>query len=67
MKKLVVNKDTCLGCGTCTALVPSVFKLGEDGKAEVRQLADDQTADTPENIQNAIDSCPVKAIKWEDQ
>lgn len=63
MKKLVVNKDTCLGCGTCTALVPSVFKLGEDGKAEVT----DQTADTPENIQNAIDSCPTNSIKWEEK
>jgi len=66
MKKLVVDKETCLGCGTCAALCPKVFKIGEDGKAEVRQLADDQTADSSENIQNAIDSCPTNSIKWEE-
>jgi len=60
MKKLVVDQDTCIGCGTCAALCPKVFKMKDNGKAEVIG----QTADTQENIQNAIDSCPVGAIKW---
>lgn len=63
MKKLVVDKDTCIGCGTCVALSPKVFKLDDDGKAEVI----DQNADTPENIQNAIDSCAVSAISWKEE
>ncbi|MBI4999838.1 ferredoxin [Candidatus Gottesmanbacteria bacterium] len=63
MKILVIDKDTCIGCGTCVALCAKVFKLSDDGKAEVI----DQNADTAENIQNAIDSCPVAAIKWEDK
>ncbi len=62
MAKLVIDKDTCIGCGTCVALCPKVFKLTDDGKAEVI----DQNGDTPENIKNAIDSCPTTAIKWQE-
>lgn len=61
MKKLVVDKDTCIGCGTCSALAPKVFKLKDDGKAEVI----DQKGESEETIQNAIDSCPVGAISWQ--
>lgn len=63
MKKLVVNKDSCIGCGTCTTISPKVFKMGDDGKAEII----DQAADTAENIQNAIDSCPVTAISYKEE
>ena len=62
MKKLVVDQDKCIGCGTCTALYPKVFKLGNEGKAEVL----DQAADTEENIKNAIDTCPVQAILYKE-
>lgn len=61
MKNITINKNKCIGCGTCAALCPKVFKLGEDGKAEVI----DPRADTDENIKNAIESCPVGAIKGE--
>ena len=63
MKQLVVDPDTCIGCGTCVALAPKVFKLNADGKAEVI----DQTADTEENIKIAIDSCPVTAISFKEE
>lgn len=36
MKRVVVDKNKCLGCGTCVALCPEIFELGEDGKAEVK-------------------------------
>ena len=62
MKKLVIDKDTCIGCGTCTILAPKTFKLADDGKAQViNQEGDDQEA-----IENAIDSCPVQAISWKE-
>ena len=62
MRKLVVDKNACIGCETCVSLVPKVFKLGHDGKVQVI----DQNNDNQENIENAIDSCPVNAIKWEE-
>ena len=60
MRKLVVDKNKCIGCGTCIALCPGVFKLDKDSKAKVKPIAKDQTC-----IQEAIDSCPVQAINWE--
>ena len=58
-KILVVDKNKCIGCGTCTVLAPKTFKLGNDNKAEVIN----PPADEEEKIKEAIDSCPVEAIK----
>lgn len=30
-----VNKDLCVGCGTCTAASPEGVKVGEDGAAQI--------------------------------
>jgi len=60
MKKFKVDPAVCIGCGTCTALAPNSFKMGDNAKAQ----AQDPTADPEETIQNAIDSCPVGAISW---
>jgi len=62
MAKLVIDKAKCIGCGTCVALSPKVFKMTDDGKAEII----DETADSKENIQNTIDACPVQAISYKD-
>jgi ferredoxin len=61
-KVLKVDKEVCIGCGTCTVLAPKSFKLDPSGKAEpINPPADD-----PETIKEAIDSCPVQAIKEEE-
>ena len=58
--KIKVNKDKCIGCGTCVMIAPKSFKLGDDGKAE----AIEPTGDDEEKIKEAIDSCPVDAIEY---
>lgn len=59
-KTVSVDKKTCLGCGTCVVLAPKTFKMGEDDKAEpINPPADEEG-----KIQEAIDACPVTAIKW---
>jgi len=60
MKKLVVNQDTCVGCGTCSSLAAKTFVLGDNSKAKVTN----PPGNSEEEIQNAIDSCPVEAISW---
>ena len=55
-----VDRSTCIGCGTCCALVPKVFALDDDGKSVV---IDPNGADEAE-IQAAIDACPVNCIHW---
>jgi len=60
-KKLVVNRDICIGCGLCASLCPEVFELDEDTyKSKVKGPCPDSKA-----CQNAIDSCPVGAISWD--
>jgi len=51
-----VDKNLCLGCGTCAAICPDVFVMNAEGKAEVI---------SQENIdcaKNAAASCPTQAI-----
>lgn len=62
MRKPKVDQEKCLGCGTCAALCPKTFEMGEDGKAQVKNPPGDPESE----IQNAIDSCPVQAISWEE-
>jgi len=60
----VVDKNKCIGCGTCVAIAPSTFEIGADGKAQVKT----QVGDDPATINNAVSSCPVQAISLgEDQ
>ena len=57
-KKLIVSKDLCIGCGLCVTIAENTFELGGDGKARVKDSADDPK----EKVQEAIDSCPTSAI-----
>ncbi len=63
----VVDKEKCIGCGTCTVLAPKTFRLGKDGKAEVINPPADEEEKISKlvsaEIKEAIDSCPVEAIK----
>ena len=60
MSKAIINEDLCIGCGTCEALCPNVFKI-EDGKSKV--VADDCGEC---NCQEAAEGCPVNAITVEE-
>jgi ferredoxin len=62
-KQLVVDQDTCIGCGTCVAVAPKTFKMNDQGKSVVISPQGDDEA----TIQNAIDSCPVNAISWKEE
>lgn len=56
MKIPVVNRETCIGCGTCESICPEVFRLDAEGKSEVIREAGDC------DLEFVIDSCPVGAI-----
>ncbi len=57
-----VDQDVCISCNLCVDLVPEVFKNNDDGLAEVYEPA----GAPEEKIQEAIDSCPVSCIHWQD-
>jgi ferredoxin len=58
-----VDRDLCIGCGACQSLCPVVFKL-DDGKSTVIEGVDYKA--NREEIEKAIENCPVQAISWMD-
>ena len=56
-----INRDGCISCGLCAETCPDVFRMAEDGLAEVH-------ADTvpPEDEDTAVEcqeNCPVSVIE----
>jgi ferredoxin len=61
--KVYIDEDECIGCGSCEEICPEVFKLDEDTeKAEVIK----PQGGPGDLIQEAIDTCPVSCIHWEE-
>ena len=58
-----VDPDGCIGCGVCAALAAEVFEMDDSGKAVV---ISDTTAENEGLVQEAIDECPVQAIREEE-
>ena len=60
MVKVSIDKDSCIGCGTCAQVCPSNWMMDGD-KAEPKNRE-------PEEVgcnQQAADSCPTSAITVE--
>ena len=63
MKKLVINQDSCIGCGACVAIDSKHFDFNEDGLSEVINNDDIENNST----KNAIDSCPTNSISYKEE
>ena len=64
MKRAYVNPDLCIGCGLCVSILPEVFQLNAEGISEVYA---EMPEDKHEEVYEAVDSCPVKAISIIDE
>jgi ferredoxin len=51
-----VDKKVCIGCGSCEAICPEIFRM-KQGKAEVK------VQKKMDCLKESVDSCPVRAIK----
>ncbi len=56
-----VDADLCTGCELCVETVPNVFQM----EGEVATVTDPEGS-SEEEIQEAIDNCPVEAIAWQE-
>ena len=70
-KYTMINKDTCIACGSCGALAEDVFENDEDGFAFCK--LDDNNGIVPidehllEDVIEAIDCCPSESILLSDE
>ncbi len=62
-KEVIIDQETCSGCGTCAALAEDCFALSDETE---KAYVVDSTKCSEEEIQEAIDSCPEGAISWKD-
>ena len=58
-----VDQDLCIGCGLCPSVAPDVFEMNDDGKASA---VSDTTDENRDAVKEAIESCPVSAIRDEE-
>jgi len=54
---LKIDKEKCIGCGTCVVMCSDCFKLDNEGKAESSCEGKCECA-----IDDVISACPVDAI-----
>lgn len=78
MSKVIHQRDKCIGCGTCVAVCPSFWHMGDDGKASLKDAKDvsNKEADPKEEKfeleiedvecnKEAAAACPVQIITIE--
>ncbi len=61
--RIEIDRELCIGAGTCVAMAGEVFELDDENKAVIK---DPKGADDA-SILLAAQSCPTKAIKVFDE
>lgn len=71
MSKVIHQRDKCIGCGTCVAVCPSFWHMGDDGKASLKDAKDVGNDKFELDVvdvgcsQEASVACPVQIITIE--
>lgn len=55
---ITIERDGCISCGLCEGTCPSVFRIAEDGLAEVHHQP--ETAEEQAGAQEAAGGCPTR-------
>ncbi len=71
MKKIVFEKEKCIGCQACVSVCPAFWEMSDDGKVNLKEGVEEDGSFTrvPEEVgcnQNASESCPVRCIHIEE-
>jgi ferredoxin len=59
--RVSIEKDGCIGCGLCESICPNVFRMDNEGKAEV--IASEVGKENEADCLHAAKECPVTVIK----
>ncbi|WP_370501284.1 ferredoxin [Mycolicibacterium sp. jd] len=60
---ITIDRDRCEGHGQCVAVAPDLFDLDDEGIAVLRVDTQAIPTDQAENAAQAVDVCPVAALK----
>jgi len=66
----VVDQEACIGCEACVQICPEVFRMEEPESEghhhEHKSQVYNPTGASEEQIEKAMDNCPVACIYWQD-
>lgn len=69
MAKIKIEREKCIGCGSCAALCPKYFEMAEDGKSHikdaVKQEIEELEVEKIECAESAAEACPAQCIHIE--
>jgi ferredoxin len=57
--RVEVDRDTCVGSGSCEYTAPDVFEVGDDGVVQVTGPVNGDD----KRVRDAVEECPVGALK----
>lgn len=68
MKKIIVDKNVCIGCGFCAANLEEVFVMDDDNLATTtdKNIINNMNDSEKEELIDVKEGCPVGAIKVEE-
>ena len=66
MAKIQIEREKCIGCGSCAALCPKYFEIVDDGKSHIvganKQDVEELEVEKIECAQQAAQACPAQCI-----
>jgi len=61
-KKVVIDEEECIGCGSCEDICPEVFKHNKEAE---KSIVIKPEGGPEELIQEAMLECPMSCIYWD--
>jgi len=69
MAKIKLEREKCIGCGSCAAICAKYFEITDDGKSHIKgsnkQEVEELEIDKIECAESAAEACPVQCIQIE--
>jgi ferredoxin len=62
-RRIVVDRERCIGSGNCSFYAPNTFELDD----ELKSVVVDPGGDHPADVRAAVEGCPVNAISIQDE